>query len=86
MATYLVTHEVDDVDHWLKSPVREEFFGPMGISHRTFTDPEGSNRVGVIFEIPDLKAFQDALQSEEAAAAMEQDGVHPDTLLLLSES
>ena len=85
MATYLVFHEVDDVDHWLKSPKRDEFFGPMGVTHRTFRDPEGSNKVGVIFEIPDIEAFQKALQTEEAAAAMKYDGVRPETLLLLAE-
>ena len=36
MATYVISHEVDDVDHWLKSPKRDELFGPKGITHRTF--------------------------------------------------
>ena len=39
MATLLVFHEVDDVDQWLASPKRDEFFGPMGITARTFRDP-----------------------------------------------
>ncbi len=39
MATYLAFHEVDDVDHWLNSPKREEVFGPLGIAARTFQDP-----------------------------------------------
>ena len=30
MATYLITHEVDDVEHWWNSPKREEVFGPLG--------------------------------------------------------
>ena len=42
MATYLAFHEVDDVEHWLKSGKREEFFGPHGITVRTFRDPNGS--------------------------------------------
>jgi hypothetical protein len=41
MATYLAFHEVDDVDHWLSSPKREEVFGPLGITIRTFKDPQG---------------------------------------------
>lgn len=85
MATYLVFHEVDDVEHWLNSPKRDELFGPKGITHRTFHDPEGSNRVGLIFEIPDIGEFQKMLESEEAAEAMKYDGVRPETLLLLSE-
>ncbi len=50
MATMIVFHEVDDVDHWLSSAKREEFFGPMGITARTFIDPEKTNRVGLIVE------------------------------------
>jgi hypothetical protein len=57
----------------------------MGIAVRTFHDPEGSKRVGLIVEIPDLAAFQEVMQSEAAAEAMKYDGVHPETLLILSE-
>ena len=62
-----------------------EFFGPQGITHRTFYDPQGSKRVGLIFEIPDMDAFQELMQSEAAAEAMKYDGVHPDTILVLQE-
>lgn len=86
MGTYLAIHEVDDVDHWLRMPTRDEFFGPIGVTHRTFTDPAGSKRVGLILEIPDFDAFQQLMQSPEAAEAMEKDGVHPDTLVVLAES
>jgi hypothetical protein len=85
LATYLAFHEVDDVQHWLSSPKREEIFGPMGITARTFHDPEGSNRVGLIVEIPDMAAFQEFMQSAAAAEAMKYDGVHPETLLILTE-
>jgi hypothetical protein len=84
--TLVAFHEVDDLDHWVRSPKREEFFGPLGITARTFVDPEKSNRVGVIFEVPDMAAFQEALQSEAAAEAMKTDGVRPETILLLVES
>jgi hypothetical protein len=85
VATYLVFHEVDDVEHWLSSPKREEVFGPMGITTRTFHDPEGSKRVGLIVDIPDLAAYQEFMQTEAAADAMKHDGVRPETLLVLSE-
>ena len=85
LATYIAFHEVDDVQHWLSSPKREEIFGPMGITVRTFHDPEGSNRVGLIIEVPDMAAFQEVMQSEAAAEAMKYDGVRPETLLILSE-
>jgi hypothetical protein len=86
MATLLIFHEVDDVDHWLHSPRREEAFGPLGMTVRTFVDPEKSNRVGLIVEVPDMAAFQQMMGSEVAADAMKFDGVRPDTVLTLVES
>ena len=79
MATYVITHEVDDVEHWLSSPKREEVFGPMGITVRTFRDPDGSNKTALIAEIPDMEAFQEVMKSEAAADAMKHDGVDPET-------
>jgi hypothetical protein len=86
MATYLITHEVDDVEHWWSSPKRAEVFEPMGIALRTFRDPEGSNRVGLIAEIPDLDAFKEFMGTETAAEAIRHDGVRIETLLVLAES
>jgi len=86
MPTLLVFHEVDDVDHWLASPKREEFFGPLGMTARTFRDPEGSNRVGLIVEVPSIEAWQAALESKEASEAMKFDGVRPETIIGLVES
>ena len=85
MTTVVIFHEVDDVDHWVKSPRREEFFGPLGMTARTFIDPEKSNRVGLIVEVPDMDALQRALQSDGAAEAMKYDGVRPETILMLVE-
>lgn len=85
MTTVMIFHEVDDVDHWVRSPKREEFFGPLGMTARTFVDPEKSNRVGLIVEVPDLDALQQALQSEGAAEAMKYDGVRPETIVMLVE-
>lgn len=86
MATHLITHEVDDVEHWWTSPKRDEVFGPRGITLRTFRDPAGSGKVGLIAEIPDLDAFNASLQTETAAEAVRHGGVHLDTLLVLHES
>jgi hypothetical protein len=57
MATHIAFHEVDDVDHWLSSSKRDEVFGALGITTRAFRDPAGSNRVGLIAEIPDFAAL-----------------------------
>jgi hypothetical protein len=85
METLLVFHDVDDVDHWLASPKRDEFFGPLGMKARTFRDPEGSNRVGLLVEVPSIEAWQEALQSDAAAEAMKHDGVRPETVVGLVE-
>lgn len=85
MTTLMIFHEVDDVDHWLSSPRRAEFFGPLGMRARTFVDPEKSNRVGLLVECPDMATFQSALQSEAAADAMKYDGARPETIVVLAE-
>jgi hypothetical protein len=86
MPTLIGFHEVDDVDHWASSPKREEVFGPLGITVRTFRDPEGTNRVGLILEVPDMAAFDELMQSEAAAEAMKFDGVRGETMLILAEA
>ena len=86
MATVLIFHEVDDVDRWVRSPKREEFFGPLGMTARTFVDPTGTNRVGLVAEVPDLETLQAALATEAAADAMKSDGVRPETIVMLVES
>jgi hypothetical protein len=85
METLVVFHEVDDVDHWLASPKREEFFGPRGMTVRTFRDPDGSNRVGLIVEVPSMAAWQEAMESDAAAEAEKYDGVRPETIVTLVE-
>lgn len=83
MMTVIAVHEVDNVDHWLASPIRDEFFAAHGMTVKTFVDPAGGNRVGVMIEnVPNLDALKNALGGPDAAAAMEQDGVHPDSLEL----
>ena len=86
MPTVLVFHEVDDIDKWLSSPKREEFFGPHGISVRTFTDQKESNRVGLILEVPDLSVLGEIMETEKAAAAQQFDGVRSETVVILGES
>lgn len=86
MTTLMILHEVDDVDHWLASPRREQFFGPLGFTARTFVDAERSNRVGLVVECPDMDTFQRALQTDDAADAMRFDGVRPETIVVLAES
>jgi hypothetical protein len=86
MTTLMITHDVDDVESWLASPKREEFFGPLGISARPFVDSDRSNHVGLVVDVPDLDTLQQALASPEAAAAMKHDGVRPETIHIMVAS
>jgi hypothetical protein len=80
-------HEVRDVQHWLSSPRRDQFFGPLGVSEiRTYTDPGGSNRVGVTMNVPDMDAVMAEMQTPNGADAMEYDGVLAETLVILVEA
>ena len=87
MPRILGFHQVKDVQHWLASPKREEFFGSLGVSEiKTYVDPEGSKRVGVTMNVADMEKLMGAMQTQAAADAMEHDGVIPETLVLLVES
>jgi len=84
MTRVFAYHDVDDVEHWLASPKREEVFGPLGVTNiQTFVDPSGSNRVGVTMDIVDMNAVTAFMQTQEAADAMAHDGVHPDSMVML---
>lgn len=85
METLPVFHEVDDVDHWLASPKRAEFFEPLGITVRTFRDPTGSHRVGLIAEVPDVATWLRAIQADATAETMKSDGVRPETIVSVVE-
>ena len=83
MPTVVATHEVKDVDHWLSSPRRQEFFGPLGVTDiRTFVNPTDRSHVSLSMDVPDMDAMMAALQTEAGAAAMEYDGVLGETLVI----
>ncbi len=86
MPTVIAYHEIEDKEKWLASPKRDEFFGPLGVTIRTFLDPQNPNRAAVLAEVPDMDAFQAAMQSQEAADAMANDGVRAETMVVLVEA
>lgn len=87
MPTVLAHHDVKDKDHWLASPRREEFFGPLGVTNiRTFVDPQNPTRVGLLMDVPDMDAVMAAMETDAAAEAMQHDGVLPETLVILVEA
>jgi len=80
-------HDIKDKDHWLSSPKREEFFGPLGVTNiRKFVDPDTPTRVGLVMDVPDMDALSAAMETQAAADAMENDGVLPETLVILVEA
>ena len=86
MPTIIGHHDVTDTDHWLASPKREEFLGPLGVTNiRTFVDPTNRSRVAVLMDVSDMDALMAAMETPAAAEAMEHDGVLPETLVILIE-
>jgi len=86
MPTIIGHHNVTDTDHWLASPKREEFFGPLGVTNiRTFVDPTNRSRVAVLMDVPDMDAVMAAMETPAAGQAMAHDGVIPETLVILVE-
>jgi hypothetical protein len=87
MPTVIAHHDVKDKDHWLASPKREEFFGPLGVTNiRKFVDPENPTRVGLVMDVPDMDAVMAAMETQAAADTMASDGVLPETLVILIEA
>jgi hypothetical protein len=87
MPTVIGYHQVKDTKHWLGSPMREKFFGPLGVTGiRTFVDPQNPTRVAVLMEVPDMNRLKTAMSSPGAAEAMAHDGVLAETLVLLVEA
>ncbi len=86
MATYIVVHEVNNVDHWLHSPKRQEIIGPMGITGQLLhryrevqprgADP-GNTRHGSLPGAPAVQAGADA---------MKFDGVRPETIVIFEKA
>jgi hypothetical protein len=87
MPTVMAYHDVKDKDHWLASPKREEFFGPLGVTNiRTFVDPENPSRVGLVMDVSDMDVVMAAMETDAAGDAMSYDGVLPETLVILVEA
>ena len=88
MPTIIGYHDLKkDTQHWLASPKREEVFGPLGVTNiRTFVNPQDPTKVGVMMDVPDMDAVMGAMEKPEMRAAMEHDGVVPESLVILVEA
>jgi hypothetical protein len=87
MPTVLAHHDITKgAEHWLGSPKREEVFGPLGVTNiRTFVDPQDPTHVALVMDVADIDRVMAAMDTPEAAAAMDYDGVDPASLRILVE-
>ena len=90
MPTLIAFHEVDDGGVWAKAwqqgaASRHEMFAKIGVTARTFRDPQNPASTGLILDVPDMDKFQAFMSSDEAKRAMEEDGLRADTLRMLAE-
>ncbi len=87
MPTIVAHHKVKDQKHWLASPKRKEFFGPIGVTNiRTFINPNDPTSVALMMDVPDMEKFGAAMQSQGTADAMAYDGVLPETVVVCIEA
>jgi hypothetical protein len=86
MTTLFAYHEVNDVQHWLASTVRDEIFATVGATATPFVVPESANQVGILIEAPDVEKLQEMLGSQAGAEAMAADGVRPETIVILAKA
>ena len=87
----MITHEVDDVEHWLAAwrgeDSRHALFKANGAAHvHTFTTADNPNLVGLVIAVKDMAALNAMLESEEGVAAAAADGVRGDTITVLTEA
>ncbi len=86
MPRVIAMHDVDDVEHWLSSPKREEIFKDVAFDMVTFVHPTEPNKVGLSANIPDLDKFLEINNGPIGQEAMKHDGVHADTIVVMIEA
>jgi len=81
----LITHKVDDRDHWVQAwtgpDSRRAMFAEHGAPDvEIFGSPDDPQSVGLLVKVTDMDAFNAYLNSEEGAKAKAEDGVQDDTI------
>jgi hypothetical protein len=80
MARMVITHDVVDIERWLKGKEeRASALGPVGSDVTDYVAEDGGNRIAVSATIHDMSALQAMLDAPppEVAALMESHGVVP---------
>jgi len=60
-------------------------FAKIGLTARTFRDPERPESTGLIMDVPNMKQFESFMESSEAKRAMKEGGLRADTMRILGE-
>ena len=90
MKTILIFHETESGDHWANAwhhgeGGRHKMFEKIGVKVRTFRDPKNPNFTAGLVEVPDMKAFEEFLASEEGQKAIAEDRLKVETMRVLEE-
>jgi hypothetical protein len=75
MPKLVLTHEVDDVTHWLASPKRAEAFAGIATNLTTYVLSGDTQRVALSMDVADMDALDAMLKSDKGQAAAKHDGV-----------
>lgn len=60
-------------------------FDRLGVRCRTFRDSTNHTSTGVLFDVPDMTAFETFLKTDEVKQAMAEDGLRLETFRMLPE-
>jgi len=90
MVTLFGFHEVEDGQHWANAfkdgtGSRREMFASLGITVRTFRDPETPNIRGLLMDLENMDKFQEFMVSEDVQKAMSEDRLKVETVRVLAE-
>ena len=90
MTTLIAFHEVEDGNKWANAwqkgaGSRHEMFARIGVTARTFRDPDNPESTGLILDVPDMEQFQSFMATDEVKNAQAEDGLKIETFRVLSE-
>jgi hypothetical protein len=90
MEHVMITHSVNDAELWSAAWTGEDsrkgMFKANGAAHvHAFRSADNPNLTGLVIAASDMDALNAMLTSEEGQAAAVEDGVRPDTLVMMTE-
>ena len=76
MPKVVITHPVQNVDHWLsKNSERIELFAAWGTNVTNYASADGSNMVALTIDVHDMDLMQESLATAEIDQAKKSHGV-----------